>query len=225
MIALYILAGLLLLLLLPVGVRFRYAQGECRVTVRYAGIPVWRFSSKQAKKKKAAKKAAKTDRSAEAKNKKKKKSAKTAARGREALSGMTARLKEEGVSALAAYLRELARLLTGTLRRLARVLRFGHCTLLAAVAAQDASATALRYGRLCGPVQTARALLEDNLRIRRLDFAMCPDFRREKDAIYADIRLHVCPLRALGAAIRTLAAGVGTMARLQNAPAKRKEAE
>lgn len=204
MIALYILMGLLLLLLLPIGARFRF-DGESRLTVRYAGIPVWRFSSKKAKKKSQPPEKAAPRPTAKKSKKAKKKNA---------LQEMTAQLKEQGAPVLAVYVAELVRLFNTTARRLIRTLHFGRCTVQVAVAAPDAAETALRYGKLCGVLYPAQTTVMNFLKIRRLDFAMQPDFRREKDEIRADIRLHVLPLSLLWAALRTLAAYVGMNMRL-----------
>lgn len=204
MIALYILLTLLLLLLLPIGARFRF-DGESRLTVRYAGIPVWRFSSEKAAKK--AKKRAKAPPSGTEKKPKKAKKSR-------ALSELTAQLKEQGASAVVAFVKELARLLTTTAKRLLRTLHFGRCTVRVAVATPDAAETALRYGKLCGVLYPAQATVTHFLRIRRLDFAMKPDFLREKDEVQADIRLWALPLSLLWAAVRTLFAYIGMTMRL-----------
>lgn len=202
MIALYILLGLLILLLLPVGARARY-NGECRITVRYAGIPVWRYTPEKAARRQA--------RAEQARKRPSKKASKKAAQKSKEqkpspVKEITERLRREGAGAAIAYLRDMARLVTGTARRLLRALRFGRCSIQVAVATADAADTALRYGRLCAVAYPAQTLLLENLHIRRLDLDMRPDFRREEDAVWADIRLHTLPLRMIAAAIGTLIA-------------------
>ncbi len=202
MIALYILLGLLLLLLLPVGARVRF-DGECRITVRYAGVPVWRYTPEKAARRQAR---AEREKPRPAKKASKKAAKKPKEEKPSPVKAITERLRREGAGAAVAYLREMARLVTGTARRLLRALRFGHCTVLVAVAAEDAADTALRYGKLCAVAYPAQTLLLENLHIRRLDLDMRPDFRREEDAVWADIRLHTLPLRMIAAAVGTLIA-------------------
>ena len=49
MIALYILLGVFLLLLLPLTARYHF-RGEGRLTVRYAGIPVYVYTTEKERK-------------------------------------------------------------------------------------------------------------------------------------------------------------------------------
>ncbi len=192
MIALYILLGLLLLLLLPVGVRFRF-QGEGRLVVRYAGIPVYIYSS--AKGKKVHKPQEKTSKS------NKKKSGKDEKEN--PIKQVVAQLKEEGIAGVAELVKEVIRLANGTMRRLFRKLHFGHCFIAMECGGKEAADIALKYGKLSAPLYSLRTLLLTHLRIRRLDWDVHPNFLAEKDAVTVDVRLHAYPLALLWWGIRT----------------------
>ncbi len=179
MIALYILAGLLLLLLLPVSARFCF-NGKSRLTVRYAGIPVWRFDSEATEKK--TKKRATAGPKPTGKN--------------STLQKLTAELKDGGAG-VAVVFSEAAKQLGKLSRRLIRTIHVRRFWVEIAVGGKDASQTAMKYGALCSPVHTARTLLEIQLRTKKIEVDMRPDFCREQDAVAADVRAFVLPLAVL----------------------------
>lgn len=214
MIGWVILLVVLLLLLLPISGRFRF-DGESRVVVRYAGIPVWRFTSAEKAKKEGEDTSEKATK-APSKTKKKKKP--------NPLKEMTAQLKEDGVEAVTDYVSALLRWLGGTVRRVLRILWFGRCTVQIAVGTPEASDTALRYGKACAVLCPAAEVLRENLHFRRLTLTIEPDFLREKDAVWADIRVCVLPITVLWAAIVALFAYIGVLIKQGN-PNERKDVE
>ncbi|MBO5797192.1 MAG: hypothetical protein J6R77_02475 [Clostridia bacterium] len=201
MIDLYILLGLILLLLLPLHGRFSY-EGEGRFTLRYAGIPVYRYVTGQKDKPKKSKKADKPQ------TKKKKKE--------NPVKKLTGQLKGQGAAGIVGFIGELVRLLRKSSRWLVRCLHIRRFTAEIAVAGNDAAATAERYGALCAPVAAAQTLALHTLRIRRLDVDMRPDFNREKDAVWVDIRVVALPLALLWTGIRVLFSWLGMMIRMNN---------
>ncbi len=202
MIALYIALGILLLLLLPLTARYRFG-GEGRLVVRYLGIPVYVYSTQKEKKpKKKPKK-----RSSKSKSKKEKGSL---------VKRVTALLKEEGAAGVLTLLQEVIAYADTTMRHLFRVLHFGRCRIHVVFGASEASDVALRYGRLAGPLYSARSLALSLLRIRRLDLTMYPNFLEEKDTVTADIRLHACPLSVLVWLLRALCNGTGILSHFSN---------
>lgn len=207
MIALYVLLGLLLLLLLPIGARFRFS-GEGRLVVRYAGIPVYVYSS--VKEKKIHKEREKTEKS----GKKKKKRGKDDKEG--AIQQVISRLKEDGVEGIAVLLTEVIGLASGTLRRLFRRLHFGRCSVSIAFGGSEAADIALKYGKLSGPLCSLRSTLLSLLRIRRLQWDMHPHFLAEKDTVTIDVRLHACPLSLLWWGLRTAVSSLRMFFRLSN---------
>ncbi len=209
MIALYILLGILLLLLLPLTVRYRF-QGDGRLTVRYAGIPVYVYVTSNDKSgiRKAEKR---TKKSGKKKNKESKGGA---------VKRVTAQLKEGGAAGVLSLLQEGIRFADRSSRRLLRTLHFGHCRVGISLGGSEAADIAVRYGKLSGPIYSARSLLLSLLRIRRLELCMRPDFLAEKDTVTADMRVRVCPLRLLWTALCTLVSGMGMLSRLTNTQSK-----
>ena len=199
MIALYILLGLLLLLLLPLHGRFSYEK-EGRFTLRYAGIPVYQYVTGKTDKQKKHKKADKPQKEQKKKENPVKK--------------LTGQLKGQGAAGIIGFFGELVRLCTKSSRWIARCLHIRRLSAEIAVAAGDAAATAERYGALCAPVAAAQALALHTLRIRRLSVDMRPDFNREKDALWVDVRVVALPLALLWTGIRVLFAWLGVMMRM-----------
>ena len=205
MIALYILAGLLLLLLLPVTARF-FFDGESRFTVRYAGIPVYRFDSENAKKKTENAKPSLKVKKGKKKGKSKDKEG--------PLKRITAQLKEQGIAGVFEYIRQLIGVLGRGAGRFLRAVRFSRFRVEMAVATADAAKTAVRYGEYCSVLHPLRAELIARLRVREVAFDLRPDFLRERDAVLADVKMGTCLLRLLWAALCTLVSYLAMTIRL-----------
>lgn len=207
MIALYILLGLLLLLLLPIGVRFRF-HGEGRLVIRYAGIPVYTYSSADERKAHEPKeKAPKSDKK-KAKGQKEEKE--------NPIKRVIAQLKEEGIAGVVELVKEVTHLASGTMRRLFRRLHFGRCFVGMECGGAEAADIALKYGKLAGPLYSLRTLLLSHLRIRRLDWDIHPNFLAEKDTVTVDVRLHAYPLTLLGWGLRTALSALCMFMRFSN---------
>ncbi len=200
MIALYVLLGILLLLLLPLTARFRF-QGEGHLTVRYAGIPVYVYSTVQNED-------TQTKTVKRTKQKKKEKGG--------TVKRVTTQLKEGGAADVLSLLQEGIRFVEGIGRRLFRTLHFGHCFVGVRLGGSEAADIAIRYGKFSGPIHSARSVLLSLLRIRRLELVMRPDFLAEKDIVTADIRVRACPLRLLWVALCAAISGMGVLSRLSN---------
>ncbi len=209
MIALYVLLGLLLLLLLPIGIRFRFC-GEGRLVVRYAGIPVYIYSS--AKEKKSHKPQQKARKSSKKKNDKGEKE--------NPIKRVVAQLKEEGIAGVAELVKEVVRLSTGRIRRLFRKLHFGRCFVSMECGGKEAADVALKYGKLSAPLHSLRTLLLTHLRIRRLDWDVHPNFLAEKDTVTVDVRLHAYPLALLWWGVSTALSTLCMFIRFSNKKSK-----
>jgi len=203
-IALYILLGVLLLLLLPLTARYRF-QDEGRLVVRYAGIPVYVYTTDREKERSKAKRAGK-------KSKKKTKDG--------TVKRMTAQLKDGGAAGVLSLLQDGIRLADGTFRRLFHTLHFGRCYIRIVLGGGDAADISLRYGKLSGPIYSARSVLLSLLHIRRLELVMAPDFLAEKDTVTADIRVRACPLRLVWTALCAALSGMKIMWRFSNTQSK-----
>ena len=195
MIALYILLGILLLLMLPVGARIRYAD-FLTVTVRWAGIPVWRYDAEKASGEKGHEPPGKDKKTA--KKKKKKKPEKESA-----LKKLARELKEQGPGAVLRYLKLMGQFAAGTFKRLWRRVHIGRCEAAVAIGGGDPPAVAKNYGVYAGPVAAAVAALHTHRWVRKLAVDMRPDFLREGHAVILDLGAHAYPLAVLWALIRT----------------------
>lgn len=190
-IVLGILAFLLLLLLLPVHVSLRYRDGlQVRVRYAFVSLCVYPRPEKPAKTKKKKQKAEKAAGSGPA-------------AGKEEPEGMLAQLeellKEDGVSAVAAYLQSMAKLAADVLRRALRVIVVDRLEARLIVVGEDAAETAVRYGKICAAVFPAQAVLETVMKVRRRQIGVEPGFLQEKSSAAVELRAHVLPLRALAA--------------------------
>jgi hypothetical protein len=163
----------LLLLLLPLGARYRF-QNEGRLVVRYAGIPVYVYVSSKEREHKE-----ETEQRTKKSGKKKEGTVKR----------LTSQLKEGGAAGVLSLLREGVCFVEKSSRRLIRALHFGRCRVGITLGGCEAADLAIRYGKFSGPIYSARSLLLSHLRIRRLELQMSPDFLAEKDVVTVDIRV------------------------------------
>lgn len=180
-----ILLFLLVLLLLPVHLYATF-QGELLVRVRYL------FLSRQLLPAKKKKTPAKTQ-TADKKRKKTNEEKETPSFAR--------MLKEDGVSAVLAYYRELAAMAATAAKKLLRTLVVDRLDVCLRIASDDPADTAVNYGRACAAVYPAQAVLETVIRVRKRTVQVVPDFLQEKGEVTFDVRVHVTPLRVIGAAI------------------------
>lgn len=200
MIALYILLGLLLLLLIPVGIRLRFQSG-LTATVRWAGIPVWRYDSEKEQKEKKHKPPKKDKPAGKKKEKPKKESA---------FQKLARELKEEGPGAAIRYLQLMAKFALGTLKRLWRRVHIGRCEAAIAIGGGDPDRVATEYGACAGPVAAAVSAARTHRWVKKLAVDLRPDFLGGGSRVALDLGAHAYPLAVLWALIRTLAAFVVT---------------
>lgn len=190
-IVLGILAFVLLLLLLPVHVSLRFRE-ELEVRVRYAFVSLRVYPRPEKPEKKEKKKAARAHRGAKKKE------------TEEKLPQLEKLFKEDGVSAVAAYLQMMAKLAADALRRALRVIVVDRLQVRLIVVGEDAADTAVRYGKICAAVYPAQAVLETVMKVRRRQIDVEPGFLQEKSSTAVDLRAHVQPLRVLAAAVGLL---------------------
>lgn len=191
----YVLLGLLavvlLLLIAPIYARITF-RGELQVCVRVLGIPVFRFRS---------------DRETPPKppaHKPKTKQVKTEEKP-SLLQSFTARLKEDGIGATLAFLKELAGLAAGTVRRIIAAVTVDKLGLSLYVAGEDAAQTAETTGKICAVLYpTVTVLQQTLLRIRKRAITVTPDFLAASGKVEADVTLHIVPIRVVWIAVCAL---------------------
>lgn len=190
MIAQYILLGLLglilLVLILPMGVRLNYSADGLVLKLVLGLVRLTLIPRKKGKKKeKKPKKPKKT------KEKKPKASASASPKQPEQKKGGK-------LSGLSQYLPLLFELIGHFRRRL--LMR--HLTVLVNLAGDDPCDLALLYGKANGAVGAAIPLLERAFRIRRRDIQIFCDFLADETEVYVDLEVVACPLRLLTVSLR-----------------------
>ena len=180
LITLGIIAFLLLVLIVPVFLTASF-DGGLLIKVRVMFIPFTLYPRPPKPEKKLIKKSEK---------KAKKEEKKEISRSEELL-------REEGITAVLSYYKEMARLLGTAAKRLLRTITVDRLRLNIVVASDDASQTAVHYGRVCAVIYPIQALMESAIRIRRRNITIKPDFMQEKARVEGAIHLHVIPVRAL----------------------------
>lgn len=188
-ILLSLLGLLLLLLIVPVFVRFQYCQ-ELTARVRVFGIPAYRYSSA----KKPAEPKRKVDKPADKPKKEK----------NPILDDLARRLKTDGVGAVVEELRALARIVGGAARRLFKAVTVDKLQLQLVIASEDASATAQNTGRVCAVLYPSLTAIQSVMRIRHRAVTVSPDYLGEQGSVTADVLLHVVPIRLVWAALCAL---------------------
>ncbi len=176
-----ILALLILLLMIPVGVRVVYEE-QLRVTVRVFGLPILTVKPSKQSPKETAKDKPVTNK-------------------KEPLVDLSRSLKEDGVGATVRLIESLARIATTALRRVLCAITVDRLRLQLTVVAVDASATAQLHGRVCAVLFPALTTVQSVLRIRRREVTVAPDFLAQTGSVRAFITAHAMPCRLLWAAL------------------------
>ena len=186
LITLIIFAFLILLLLIPVYLSASF-DGKLGVRVRILFISFKLYPRPEKSEKKQLKKETKKSKKQKAKE--------------EELSRSEELLRDEGISAVISYYNEMVRLIGTAVKRFIRIIVVDRLIVNVIVASDDASETALNFGRVCAVIYPAQALIESVLNIRKRKITIVPDFMTEKGYVRGEIKLHILPIRALWALI------------------------
>ncbi len=190
MIARYILLGLLglilLIVILPMGIRLNYSAGGLVLKLVFGPLRLTLVPRKKRTKKKKKAKAIKP-----------KKAKKTAVK-KPPTQAAADKKKGGKFSDLAVYL-PLVFELIGHFRRRLLMRRL---ILLVNLAGDDPCDLALLYGKANGAVGAAIPLLERAFRIRRRDIQIFCDFLAEETEVYVDLEVVACPARLLSVSLR-----------------------
>lgn len=196
-ILLWILLGcaalLLLLLLLPVRLRFLCARGQTRLTLRVLGIPIRLLPRKEKKPKHAPKHSAEAEKPAEEPAKPPKKENPL----RRLFAGKSL---PEQISLGGRLLRLTVRRAGWILRRI----RFSGIRLSLTVSGEDAAAVALRYGQVCAVFYPLLSFLQAELRFHPRKVDLRADFAGGKSDLRASGTLCLRPITLLAAGIALL---------------------
>lgn len=103
---------------------------------------------------------------------------------------------ERGASGAISFLWEILRLALGRAVKILRGVVVSRFDLKIEIVGDDASDTALRYGKLCGVVYPALSLIFQNVKRYKHEIDMRPDFdsKYEYDQVSLDAKLRVLPI-------------------------------
>lgn len=192
MIALWIMLGvvtfLLLLLLLPVRLSVRYADGQWRVRAGYAFVMIQLLPAKEKKPRKP--------------RSEKPKKEKPGKPPRPSLIKQVA--EKDGVGGVLSLFGEIARLALTAVKKVFAITTLSRLRVRLAVGAPEAADAALLYGKLCAGVYPAFAVMNGLFHIKRPQLDIKPDFSRQTVAADVDIRARIIPLRLLPVALWAL---------------------
>ncbi len=198
----YVLLGLLalLLLLLVVPVRFRVkyeAALSATAWVLFVPIPLSPRKEKP-KKEKPEKKAAKPKQEKKKPEKKEKEKKKKDFLD---LKRHARELKENGVAAAVAWLKEVVAIVLKTASRLLDAITVTKLRARIDVAGEDAAQTALTYGKLCAGIFPAIGVVESKIKVKKQEISIAPAFCLEKTKFAFDVRLKISVWRVVLAAL------------------------
>lgn len=222
-----ILALLLLLLIVPVRLRVKYGE-ELMARLWVLCIPI-KLAPKKEKpekeskeeqadkpakdekvkkdKKKKAKKSSKNE--ADKKNKKKKREKDNESEGKTkkkkdflSLKKRTKELKENGIMAAAAWLKEIAGMVTTALSQIVDAITVRKFYADGEIAGEDAAQTALTFGKLCATVYPALGIIESKLKVKKQQVRLVPAFCSEETKFSFDVLINVSVWRIVVAAVR-----------------------
>ena len=170
MLALYIVLGVLLVLFLPmllnVVIYFTY-DGESHLSLRIAFVKLRLVPPKPEKKKKQTKKK---------KTQKKPKEKKPGDTKEKKPSTVKKLYKEKGLTGILNIVQSLSQLAVGTFKDVFAALKVRRLTFNIRIAGKDAADTAVKYGYVCSAVFPAMSVILHNVRVRRYNVRVEPDF-------------------------------------------------
>lgn len=197
-----ILVLIVLLLAVPVRLRVKYAD-ELAVRLWVLFVPIKLLPQKEKPEKPPKKKESKPKqekkepaKKEKEKNKKEKDFLDLKRHARE--------LKQNGVAAAVAWLKEVVALILKTADRLLHSITVTKLVARVDVAGEDAAQTALTYGKLCAGVFPALAVVESKLKVKKQDVVLAPAFCLEETQFAFDVRLKISVWRIVLAALLLL---------------------
>ncbi len=122
-------------------------------------------------------------------------------------------LKEKGLKGFIKILQEAAKLLSTSLRKLARHIRMPVFSLEIAVSTDDAAETAIRYGKICSVVYPAASFLLSSTKSKEYTVDIRPDFDRDSSRIRAEVVLKIRVLFLLLTGVSLFFKGLGLIKR------------
>ncbi|WP_312641635.1 DUF2953 domain-containing protein [Hydrogenoanaerobacterium sp.] len=110
--------------------------------------------------------------------------------------------KPQALTDMVGIVLDLVQSATGGLRMILRNLRVCDLTLHMTVAAEDASDTAVNYGKTSAYLYGAYAALQNYIKMKRVELDIRPDFLSDEGSFTLRFCVQITPIIALGAALR-----------------------
>ncbi len=203
-----LLALILLLLIVPVRLRVKYGE-ELMARLWVLCIPIKLAPKKEKPEKEPKKEKNPKKEKADKPAKKKKEKKKPDGEGKKkkdflSLKKRAKELKENGIMAAAAWLKELAGLVMTTLSRIVDAITVKKLYADGEIAGEDAAQTALTFGKLCATVYPALGIIESKLKVKKQQVRLVPAFCLEKTQFTFDVVVSVSLWRIVVAALRML---------------------
>ncbi len=191
----FVLLGLLalvvILLLVPVRFRVRYAE-ELSAVLWVLFVPIRLAPKKEQPDKPKKKTPAKAEKAEKPKKEKK---------DVLSLKQHAEELKENGVAAAIEWLKEVVQHVLEATDRLLAAITVTNLVARVDIAGEDAAQTALTYGKICGAAYPALGVVESKLKVKKQDVQIAPAFCLEKTRFGFDVRLKISVWRVVVAAL------------------------
>ena len=201
-----ILILILLLLFCPIAVKISF-DNELKLSVGYI-FPLIRIplaKGEEQDPEKARKKAEKQKKKEEKKRKKAEKNKDKAKQTEEEKkASLFSRIKSKGLGGIIELLKELAEIVTTTVKKITSHLVIYKMDLELAIASEDAAQTAMNYGYACSAVFPLVSVIEQNVKKCRHRENIYPVFTRTDTQVYFVMKLRIIPIFLLSALLSAL---------------------
>lgn len=109
--------------------------------------------------------------------------------------------RNQGVSGVVQLLKDAAAALGGMFRRIGRAFLFEELYVSLTVGSGDSADTAVKYGKVCAAAFPAMGFIVSNMRAKKYNIEITPDFIRGSNSARMHVKAAVIPLRLINAVI------------------------
>lgn len=109
--------------------------------------------------------------------------------------------RNQGVSGVVQLLKDAAAALGGMFRRIGRAFLFEELYVSLTVGSGDSADTAVKYGKVCSAAFPAMGFIVSNMRVKKYNIEITPDFIRGSNSARMHVKAAVIPLRLINAVI------------------------
>ncbi len=109
--------------------------------------------------------------------------------------------RNQGVDGVVQLLKDAANAVGGMFKRIGRAFIFEELFVALTVGAGDSAETALKYGKVCGAAFPAMGLIVSNMRVKKYNIDISPDFIYGKNTAKLHTLISVRPIKLINAVI------------------------